>query len=172
MKAIYALTVLLLVVALIIGCGQSSKSSNQSPSPEGQKYLLTAEPAGAKDVSAVKATAKDNEQVVVVGRIGGSEHPWGKGTAAFTIADVDIKACSELEGDTCPTPWDFCCENQTELKKRVLLVRFQDESGDVIATDPRELFAVKELATVVVRGKFKNDKDGMKLIADGIYVKK
>jgi hypothetical protein len=159
------------VIAIVIGCGQPTPS-NKPASAEGQKFLLTSEPAGAEDVSAVKAAAKDNEEVVVVGRIGGSVDPWVKGMAAFTIADVAIKACSELEGDTCPTPWDYCCEDQTELAKRVLPVRFQDESGDVIGKDARELFEIKELSTVVVRGKIKSDTDSVKLIATGIHIKK
>ena len=161
---------LLLAVVLVIGCGQPSQSSVKKPSPEGQKYLLDAEPAGAKNVTEIRSAAKDNDEVIVVGRIGGSTDPWVKGMAAFTIGDVAVKACSELEGDTCPTPWDFCCE--AELGSKVLAVQFQNDKGEVIDADAREMFAVKELATVVVRGKIKSDKDSMKLIANGMYVKK
>ena len=161
---------LLLAVVLVIGCGQPSPSSVKAPSPEGQKYLLAAEPAGAKSVKDVRASAKDNDEIIVVGRIGGSTEPWVKGMAAFTIGDVAVKACSELEGDTCPTPWDFCCE--ADLGSKVLAVQFQNDKGEVIDADAREMFAVKELATVVVRGKIKSDKDSMKLIANGMYVKK
>ena len=155
---------------LLVGCGQPSTSAGKAPSPEGQKYLLAAEPTGAKNVKEVRATAKDDDEIVVVGRIGGSVDPWVKGLAAFTIGDVAVKACSELEGDTCQTPWDFCCED--DLPSKVLTVQFQNDKGEVIDADAREMFAVKELATVVVRGKIKSDKDSMKLIANGMYVKK
>jgi hypothetical protein len=170
MKTICVAVGLLLAVVLVIGCGQTSQSSAKKPSPEGQKYLLASEPAGAKNVTEVRSAAKDNDEVVVVGRIGGSTDPWVKGMAAFTIGDVAVKACSELEGDTCPTPWDFCCE--ADLGTKVLAVQFQNDKGDVIDADAREMFAVKELATVVVRGKIKSDKDSMKLIANGMFVKK
>jgi hypothetical protein len=170
MKTLLLTTAPLFALTLILGCGQSTESSAKKPSPEGQKYLLAAEPAGAKNVTEIRAAAKDDDEVVVVGRIGGSTEPWVKGMAAFTIGDVAVKACSELEGDTCPTPWDFCCER--DLGSKIIAVKFEDENGEVIDTDARELFAVKELTTVVVRGKIKNDKDGVKLIANGMYVKK
>jgi hypothetical protein len=165
--------IVVVIAAIVINYGRSPRpvdNTNKAPSPEGQKYLLAAEPTGAKSVTEVRANAKDNDEVVVVGRIGGSEKPWVNGLAAFTIGDVSVKACSELEGDTCPTPWDFCCE--ADLGSKILTVQFQNDKGEVIDADAREMFAVKELATVVVRGKIKSDKDSMKLIANGMYVKK
>ncbi len=58
---------------------------------------------------------KTQQDVVVVGRIGGRVNPWVKGTAAFPIVDRSLKPCNEIEGDTCETPWDYCCE--AELPK-------------------------------------------------------
>ena len=63
------------------------------------------------DVIAVRKDAKDRQEVVVVGRIGGRVNPWIKGAAAFSIVDRSLKPCNEIEGDTCKTPWDYCCES-------------------------------------------------------------
>ena len=53
-----------------------------------------------------------------------------------------------------------------------LAVKFVDESGDVIATDARPLLGVKELQTVVVRGRVQRTNDGrIALLANGLYVK-
>ena len=90
-------------------------------------FLLDEEPQGAVDVLAFRKDAKDQQDVVVVGRIGGRVNPWIKGTAAFPIVDRSLKPCNEIEGDTCATPWDYCCE--AELPQATVLVMFVDETG-------------------------------------------
>jgi hypothetical protein len=54
---------------------------------EGKKYLLPSEPAGAKGVIDVRKDAKDGEEVVVVGRVGGSSTPFTPGRTSFLIVD-------------------------------------------------------------------------------------
>src|SRR5947208_11897279 len=91
-------------VILCAGCNQSSSpvASNSAPPVSGAKYLLTAEPAGAKGVSDVRQGATDGDDVVIVGRIGGSTKPWVAGRAAFQIVDPALKSCQDTEGDNCP----------------------------------------------------------------------
>lgn len=96
-----------------IGCAkekaESESSDGQTKAPvDGSKYVLTKEPDGVKDVIAARKDAQDEDEVVVVGRIGGSENPWVKGRAAFTIVDPSLKSCAEIGSDNCPKPWDFC----------------------------------------------------------------
>jgi hypothetical protein len=124
----------------------------------GKQFLLDKEPKGAVDVLALRKDAKDQQDIVVVGRIGGRVNPWVKGMAAFPIVDRSLTPCNEMAGDTCKTPWDYCCE--ADLPKATVLVMFMDESGKVIKKDARELLQVKELQTVVVTGKAKRDKAG------------
>ena len=100
-----------LVVA--IGCSQESPTTtapqvtNSASAVDGSKYLLNSEPDGGTGVIKVRAEAKDQDDVVIVGRIG-SENPWVEGRAAFTIVDASLKSCAEVGSDDCPTPWDFC----------------------------------------------------------------
>jgi hypothetical protein len=89
------------------------------------KYILTKEPKGAATVLATREKAKDKDNVVVVGRIGGRKNPWVKGAAAFSLVDTSLKACSERPGDTCPTPWDYCCE--ADLPKATVFVTVLDQ---------------------------------------------
>jgi len=132
--------------------------------------LLKKEPKGAVDVLALRKDVKDQQDVVVVGRIGGRVNPWVKGTAVFPIVDRSLKACNEIPGDTCKTPWDFCCE--TNVPKATVLVMFVDENGKVIKQDPREMFHVKELQTVVIQGKAKRDKAGnVTILASTIHIR-
>jgi hypothetical protein len=136
----------------------------------GKQFLLAKEPEGAVDVLALRKEAKDQQDVVVVGRIGGRSNPWIKGMAVFPIVDRSLKPCNEIEGDTCKTPWDFCCE--PNLAKATVLVMFNDASGKVIKKDPRELLHVKELQTVVITGKAKRDKSGnVTVMASKLHVR-
>jgi hypothetical protein len=133
-------------------------------------FLLANEPKDAVDVLAARKDVKDKQDVVIVGRIGGRPNPWIQGMAVFPIVDRSLKACSELEGDSCKTPWDYCCE--PGLAKATVLVMLVDESGKVVKQSPQALLGVKELSTVVVQGKAKRDKAGnLTILASKIHVK-
>lgn len=137
---------------------------------ETNPYLLKKEPKNSRQVNAIRDKAKDGEDVFVTGRIGGQENPWIKDVAAFSIVDTSLKSCDQNPGESCPTPWDYCCE--ADVAKSTLLVKFTDESGKLVKRDARELLGVKELQTVVVKGKVKRDKDNsLSLMASKIYVK-
>jgi len=75
---------------------------------DGSKYLLNSEPDGETGVIKVREEAKDQDDVVIIGRIGGNENPWVDGRAAFLIADPSLKSCAETGCDDCPKPWDYC----------------------------------------------------------------
>lgn len=97
----------------VSGCSQRKPTTTSSTSSSlvaipGAKYLLAAEPEGAADVIKVREDGKDQGDVVIVGRIGGSGNPWIDGMAAFTIVDPSLKHCHELTDDGCLQPWDFC----------------------------------------------------------------
>ena len=109
--------------------------------------------------------------MTITGRIGGDVDPWVKGRATFLIADHSLKACSENEGDNCPTPWDFCCEAGIAESKAT--VKIVDDAGETVPTDARELLGVKELATVTIRGQAKRDEAGnLTVLATKVYVKR
>jgi hypothetical protein len=136
----------------------------------GREVLVDKEPEGAVDVQALRKNAKDKEDVVVVGRIGGRANPWIKGMAAFPIVDRSLKPCNEIEGDMCKTPWDYCCESN--LPQSTVLIMLVDENGKTVKQDPRAYLGVKELQTVVVAGKAKRDKAGnITVLASKIHVR-
>lgn len=164
-------------LALIIaGCSGDTSTTNSSapvaptgPSAAGKALLLDSQPDGAKEVLAARNDAKDDEEIVVVGRIGGGTDPWVQGMAAFSIVDNSLKACSDIPGDKCPTPWDYCCE--ADLPKARTLVKLVGADGNVIGTDARELLGVHELQTVYVQGRARRDAEGnLSVLASRIYV--
>jgi hypothetical protein len=169
----FALTLGAAMLALVVGCSQQEPAATSAapagPSAEGQKFVLASPPENAQEVIAAREHAQADEEIVVVGRIGGSTQPWVEGLAAFSIVDNSLKACSDIPGDKCPTPWDYCCE--ADLPKANLLVKFVGDDGRVVATDARALLGVSELQTVYVRGKAQRDEAGnLTVLASNIYV--
>jgi hypothetical protein len=157
------------LVAAALGCAAQSDPGKPAPGkPAGTAtpYVLIDEPAGAKSVAEVRRTAKDNDEVVAVGRVGGSTDPFVEGAAAFTLVDASLKPCS----DGCPTPWDYCCDAPATVAANSAMVQVVDADGRLVATGAKNLLGVKELSEVVVRGKAKRDGQGnLTILASGVY---
>ena len=76
-------------LASLLGC--QGNDVTKPPTVDGSAYLLKTEPDGGQNVIAARKTSKDRGDVVVVGRIGGSESPFVSGLAAFEIVDPSLK---------------------------------------------------------------------------------
>lgn len=174
-----ALMLLLVAVWMSAGCGQNkepvdggkgkgSGNENPSASAEGKQFLLGSEPAGAKGVIDLRKQSKDGDEVVVIGRVGGSTKPFTDGRSSFLIVDPSLKA---TEG--CDTPWDFCELPNKEVAAARLNVKFVGPEGKTLQVGAKEMFGIKELSTVVVKGKVsRDDKDNVSVVASGIFVRK
>jgi len=155
------------------GCGPAGESAAPPViAVDAARYLLPAEPADPQHVIAARTASQDQDAVVVVGRIGGSRNPWVQGRAAFSIVDCSLKACSDIPGDKCPVPWDYCCALD-KLPTATALVKIVDEQGQLLRTDARQLLDLAELQTVVVRGTAQRDDAGnLTVLASRIFVRK
>jgi hypothetical protein len=168
------LALLLLVTVTLFGCSkrQTEQSAGADVSAVGAKYLADSEPADAKPV-AQAIGADDDAEITVVGRIGGAKNPWVDDMAAFTIVDPSLKACSDIPGDNCPEPWDYCCESSETMATHSVAVKFTDGNGSVVPADARKLFGIEPLQTVVIRGKLQKDDSGKTaVIAEKMFVRK
>ncbi len=169
MKTLNILTVGLVLVLTGCGEGSSTPEASHSGSSASSAWLLPAEPSAAIDVGTARETAQTDQTITVVGRIGGSEKPFVKGIAAFTIVDLKVQYCADDEG--CPTPWDYCC-HQDEVKPNIATVKLVDDSGKAVTGDARQLLGVKELSEVVVQGTAKKDDQGnLSLAASKVFVR-
>ena len=95
----------------LAGCardGPVTSAPSEVVTVDGSKYRLGSEPLGGTGVIKLREEAKDQDDVVIVGRIGGSVVPWVAGRAAFSIVDLSLKSCAEIGSDDCPKPWDYC----------------------------------------------------------------
>lgn len=168
------LPLFLIGLAGFVGCADSPEVSTAKY--DASKFKLSTEPEDALELIAARETVQDQDDVVILGRIGGSLDPWVKGIAAFSIVDSSLLACSDEkeEGEpcSCKTPWDYCCESD-KLPKSMALVKFVDDAGKVIPHDAKANFGVKELDTVIVQGKAKRDEAGnLTILASGMFVRK
>jgi hypothetical protein len=166
--------VFLFALVWVAGCGKDARTPNGSGTKtlEGAKYLLSSEPAKAKGVIEARAQVKDGDTVVVLGRVGGSKEPSVTGRVAFTIVDRSLIPCNEIEGDTCPTPWDYCCVPKDELARGTVMVKIVDAKGKTLPHDVKDFCGIQPLQTVVVQGKAKRDGDGnLTVLAEGIYIR-
>lgn len=156
-----------------VGCSSESGDNSatlQGPSTEGKKYLLSAAPENPLDVTPMREAVEDDQDVVVIGRIGGSHDPWVEGLAAFSLVDRSLAACTDIPGDQCPTPWDYCCVTD-KLPNATTLVKVVDDQGEVVTTSASELLGVSELQTLVVKGKaHKDDTGNVTILASAVYV--
>lgn len=163
-----------LAIVMMVGCEQAPTPSvkvSAAASQAGAQYLLSAEPQAAKSILQVREESKQGDEVVLVGRIGGDVNPWVEGRAAFSLVDLSAKACSDIPGDSCPTPWDYCCETD-KLVKGKTLIKLVGGDGQPVATDARELLGVKELDTLVIQGKAQRDDSGnLTILASKIFVR-
>ena len=166
----FGMVCLSVVVIGFIGCKGDNEATVGNASKVNSLYVATNEPSGAIPIGQARSSAKNDESIVLVGHIGGSMKPFVEGLAAFTIVDPKVPYCAAAEG--CPTPWDYCCE-QNAVKENVAMVKVVDDSGTVVSSDARKLLGVRELSLVVVEGKAQRDDAGnLTLLAKQVYLKK
>jgi len=172
--AFFGLVAVLLAAA---GCSQqptqaTARSVSPTPPIDTARYLLPEEPDGAVGVMIAREEAKDQDEIVLVGRIGGQKNPWIEGRAAFLMIDaaMTIVADGEMseEGQVC---MDDCCASlRTEC---TTLVKVVDDQGSVLAVDARKLLNASENDMVVVKGRVQRDEEGsFSVAANGVYVRR
>jgi hypothetical protein len=147
------------------GCGPADDGAAKKPSsrqrepgsaavaavrlPEG--LVVRGEPSGTH-VAACKASAKQGDEVTIVGRIGGSRNPFVSDAAVFTIVDPSLKPCNAKDDDHCNTPWDYCCEDRDSMKRNMATIEIAGDDGTPLALPLRGLQGLDPLATVSVTG--------------------
>ncbi len=161
-----------LCLAALWGCGSSETESTgaRDDRPNLDHLFLAEKPSPATSVADLIADPTEGAEVSVVGRIGGTVEPFGKGHAVFFLADDDLYFCDEMPEDTCETPWDACCEDPEKVAKGRLLVQFTDDDGEVLPVSLKGVNGLAGLDTVTVTGTVVSGKDGIVTIeADAMH---
>lgn len=147
-------------LAALAGCEQSSTetggtttgaASGSAAGAASPAWLLTSAPADTVDVSAAKASASEGDQIAVRGRIGGRSDPMSADSAVFVVMDPAIPSCADNPGDTCATPWDYCCEPQEVITANAATIQLVGEDGAPLAIDLRK-HGIEPLDEVIAVG--------------------
>ena len=117
------------------GGGSDGAAPVESQAAATPAWRLDAAPVEFVDVASIKKTAKEGDQVVVRGRIGGRAEPFVEGAAVFIIMDPAIPDCSAKEDDHCPIPWDYCCETPETIMANSATVQIVDGDGQPLLVD-------------------------------------
>ncbi len=172
-----ALALTLLTLALA-GCGPDEPAKPPEPSKPAASLpadlFLSAAPEGARGVAeAKKAAPNAGDEIVLRGRIGGSESPFVEGRSILTLAEESLEACGEGADDGCTTPWDFCCSSPEEKLANTATVRVVGPDGKPLAAGLSGAGGMKPLSTLVVKGKVSRTEAGNLVVdASGIFVER
>jgi hypothetical protein len=179
MKTLMTLSTIVLTIA-VVGCEQKNNAT-AAPKPDSAvtegipaSVIATTQPtAAARDVAAARKSAKDGEAVVVRGRVGGQKDPLADNRAIMTIADLSLPTCDKTPMDTCPTPWDSCCEPAEELRASSASVQVVGADGKPLKAGLKGAGGLAPGKEVVVAGtaKIPPGSDALVIVANQIYVK-
>ena len=159
-------TLCLLMILSAVGCTAADSQFDSQRA----RYMLEDEPLGAVGVLDLRESISGEQNVVVVGQIGGTSEPWSQGEATFVIADPIAMIEGEGHPELCDCPF---CRKATEESEGLALVQFLDERGRILPVDARQLFDVAKNQMVVVRGRARLDELGYLIVsADGLYVRR
>ena len=179
MRKVMTAMVLVAMVGLA-ACG-SKPAQSQTPAPGDAKkaateslpaeLMLKEAPTGAKNVKDVKKEAKEGDEVVLRGRIGGSVEPFIDGRAVVQVADTSMIPCDQKEGDGCKTPWDLCCEEPKDIAAGSVMVQVAGADGKPLKVQMKGANGLDPNSVIVVKGKVgKKDGDNLTVNASGIFI--
>lgn len=149
------------------GCRDSKTPSVSEAAPLPESYWMATPPADAASVHDARARAADAEPIAVVGRVSGIVD----GRAQFRLTDLSFTPCNQRPGDSCATPWDYCCEAPGDLAAGTVVVELR-EDGALARRTLRGFHGFDLLKEVVVEGTPAKDAAGnVTLVATGLHVR-
>lgn len=159
-----ALTVLLILSA----CGGNPGPASAPAAPQASlpsELFVSEAPQGALNVIDAKKAFQPGETILIRGRIGGSQ-PFVKGRASMTLYDVALPPCNANPTDTCPTPWDYCCETKESRIAHAASVQVLGPDGKALATGLEGAHDLAPLDILIVKGVVDKSSQGANLIVN------
>lgn len=157
MKTIAALTVVFALAACTekkdAAASSTPAATGAAPSAELSKILGTAPTGTPVAIHKARGTVKPGETITLSGKIMGNASPFVAGRAAFILGDTEIlKACNEIPGDTCETPWDACCDTPEQKKQGTATIQVVDAQGRALKEPLEGVGGLEKLSKVTVTG--------------------
>ena len=147
-------TLLSLLLLLYSSCSNDSKmvdiEGEKASLPRG--FIVESGLEEALSVIEVRTNNSTDKEVVVEGFIGGRKRPFTKNSAIFILGDHSLETCDEKINDSCPTPWDVCCEDRKKVANSTLSVQLLDANGSLLAGTLEGVAGLEAGAKVKVKG--------------------
>ncbi len=167
-----------LAMSMMIGCDGSDEADTSSNAggastaslPAG--LFLAAAPGEPVAVRQLKAQAKEGDEVIMHVVVGGEVNVFVPGRAIVKVIDTEMENLCLGPGDSCKTPWDYCCATADDLQRHRATVKVVDAQGNTLRADLKGAGEIEELKTLVVKGVVAqgSDKNHLVVYAQGIYV--
>ena len=155
----------LLATSALVACDGAQEKPAAPAANAIPAGMVSHGPAQGTGVSAAKASATQGAEIVIVGKIGGSETPFSADRAVFTIVDPALKSCADSgDPDHCATPWDYCCEDRKALKSGMATIEIAGADGKPLAGSVRGVSGLNPLAIVAVTGTVTERNDAGMLV--------
>jgi hypothetical protein len=164
--------VCLAALILLVGCGRGTSTTPASEVELPAELILSEPPAVAVDVKTALASAREGDDIVVRGRVGGRGDPLVAGRAVMTILDLSVATCDANSDDNCRTPWDACCEDPATVRQSTAVVQVVGPDGQPLRAGLRNFGGIRPMAQVIVQGTARRGPDGKTLLIDasGLHV--
>ena len=130
------------------------KTTATQPQSEILKKVFMTEPAGKPAaIHKARTVAKPGDTLTLKGRVMGNIKPFVEGRSIFILGDTEtLKACSDIPGDACATPWDNCCDSPEAIKQGTATIQVMDARGKVLKEGIENVNGLKKLSHVIVSG--------------------
>jgi hypothetical protein len=155
----------ILAASALVACDGAQEKPAAAATSTIPAGMVARGPAQGTGVTAAKGSAKQGDEIVIVGKIGGSETPFSADRAVFTIVDPALKSCADGgDPDHCATPWDYCCEDRKALKSGMATIEIAGANGKPLAGSVKGVSGLDPLAIVAVTGTVTERNDAGMLV--------
>tara|TARA_B100000161_G_C33557885_1_gene419114 strand:- start:94 stop:630 length:537 start_codon:yes stop_codon:yes gene_type:complete len=154
-------------------CTNDQNSQNKVILAEIPDSFKFSEDLGASiSVCEFRDTNDTTKDYIVEGFIGGRKNPFAENRAIFILGDNTLETCDEKSDDSCPTPWDVCCEDRKKILSSTISVQVLDVDGSIIKGSLKGVSGIDSGKKIKVRGKLntKSTAEAIILNAEAIQI--
>ena len=154
-------------------CTNDQNSQNKVILAEIPDSFKFSEDLGASiSVCEFRDTNDTTKDYTVEGFIGGRKNPFAENRAIFILGDNTLETCDEKSNDSCPTPWDVCCEDRKKILSSTISVQVLDVDGSIIKGSLKGVSGIDSGKKIKVRGKLntKSTAEAIILNAEAIQI--